>query len=67
MCAADDGTVPPDNSILMFQSLRRAKVPAALHIFDAGGHGFGLHTGADPSSASWLDLFLAWSRGHGFV
>jgi acetyl esterase/lipase len=67
MCAADDATVPPDNSILMFQSLRRAKVPAALHIFDAGGHGFGLHTGADPSSASWLDLFLAWSRGHRFV
>jgi len=67
MCAADDATVPPDNSILMFQSLRCAKVPAALHIFDAGGHGFGLHTGADPSSASWLDLFLLWSRGHGFV
>jgi acetyl esterase/lipase len=67
MCAADDATVPPDNSILMFQSLRHAKVPAALHIFDAGGHGFGLHTGADPSSASWLDLFLAWSRGHRFV
>src|SRR4051812_41982246 len=34
MCAADDATVPPDNSILMFQSLRRSKVPAALHIFD---------------------------------
>jgi acetyl esterase/lipase len=67
MCAADDATVPPDNSILMFRALRHAAVPAALHIFDAGGHGFGLHTGADPSSASWLDLFLAWSRGHRFV
>jgi acetyl esterase/lipase len=67
MCAADDGTVPPENSILMFQGLRRAKVPAALHIFEAGGHGFGLRPGADPSTASWLDLFLAWSRGHGFA
>jgi acetyl esterase/lipase len=67
MCAADDATVPPDNSILMFQALRRAGVPAALHIFEAGGHGFGLRAGADPSTASWLDLFLAWSRGHGFV
>jgi acetyl esterase/lipase len=64
MCAADDATVPPDNSILMFKSLRAAKVPASLHIFEAGGHGFGLHTGADPSTASWLDLFVQWSRGH---
>jgi len=67
MCAADDATVPPDNSILMFQALRRARVPAALHIFEAGGHGFGLRGGADPSTASWLELFLAWSRGHGFA
>ncbi len=67
MCAADDATVPPDNSILMFRALRGAGVPAALHIFEAGGHGFGLRAGADPSTASWLDLFLEWSRGHGFA
>jgi acetyl esterase/lipase len=67
MCAADDATVPPDNSILMFRALRGAGVPAALHIFEAGGHGFGLRAGADPSTASWLDLFLGWSRGHGFA
>jgi acetyl esterase/lipase len=67
MCAADDATVPPDNSILMFQALRRARVPAALHIFEAGGHGFGLRSETGPSTASWPDLFLAWSRGHGFA
>jgi acetyl esterase/lipase len=67
MCAADDATVPPDNSILMFQALRRARVPAALHIFEAGGHGFGLRSDADPPTAAWPDLFLAWSRRHGFA
>lgn len=67
MCAADDATVPVENSVLMFQALRQARVPAALHIFEAGGHGFGLRSGADPSTASWPDLFLAWSRGHGFA
>lgn len=67
MCAADDATVVPDNSILMFQALRRARVPAALHIFETGGHGFGLQSGAGHSTASWPDLFLEWSRGHGFA
>jgi len=67
MCAADDATVPPDNSILMFQALRQAGVPAALHIFESGGHGFGLRSGGDSSTASWPDLFLAWSRRHGFA
>jgi acetyl esterase/lipase len=67
MCAADDTVVPVENSILMFQSLRRVNVPAALHIFDRGGHGFGLRPGQDPSASSWPELFLEWSRGHGFV
>jgi acetyl esterase/lipase len=67
VCAADDNVVPVENSILMFQSLRRVKVPAALHVFDRGGHGFGVQPGQDPSASSWPELFLEWSRGHGFV
>lgn len=70
MCAADDNVVPMENSILMFQSLRRANVPAALHVFDRGGHGFGLspqQDSSDPSASFWPELFLEWSRGHGFV
>jgi acetyl esterase/lipase len=67
MCAADDNVVPVENSILMFRSLRQVNVPAALHIFDRGGHGFGLRHGQDPSASSWPELFLEWSRGHGFV
>jgi acetyl esterase/lipase len=70
MCAADDDVVPVENSILMFQSLRRMNVAAALHVFDRGGHGFGLwprQDPSDPSASSWPELFLEWSRGHGYI
>ena len=67
MCAADDPTVSVDNSLLMFQALRQAKTPAALHIFESGGHGFGLQSSNDPCLAAWPNLFLEWSRQHRFV
>ena len=37
----DDDLVVPDNSILYYQALRRAGVPASLHIYPVGGHGWG--------------------------
>jgi acetyl esterase/lipase len=67
MCAADDPTVSVDNSLLMFQALRQAKIPAALHVFEGGGHGFGLQSSNDPSVAAWPNLFLEWSRQHRFI
>jgi acetyl esterase/lipase len=65
--AADDTTVPPlANGVAMFAALRAAGVPAELHVFEAGGHGFGIRlAGAKPCGA-WPDLFLAWARSHGF-
>jgi acetyl esterase/lipase len=66
MCAADDSVVPADNSLLMFQSLRQAKIPATLHVFERGGHGFGLQSSNDPTVAAWPNLFLEWSRQHRF-
>ncbi len=39
--ASDDAAVPVGNSLLMYQSLLRAGVPAELHVFPHGGHGFG--------------------------
>jgi acetyl esterase/lipase len=67
MCAADDATVPVENSLLMFQSLRQTGVPATLHIFERGGHGFGLQSQSDPTVAAWPSLFLDWSRQHRFT
>lgn len=39
--AYDDG-VSPMNSLALFAELKRAGVPAELHIYSAGGHGYGL-------------------------
>lgn len=43
MCSADDTSVPCINSIQYFQALRDAKVPATMHIYPSGGHGWGFN------------------------
>lgn len=40
--AADDKGVPVENSLLFFQALKDNKVPATMHIYPTGGHGFSL-------------------------
>lgn len=59
--ALDDPIAPVDNSLLMFAALRRAQVPVALHLFQHGGHGWGLgKAGSEP--AAWPLLLQAWLR-----
>lgn len=38
---------------------RKAGVPAELHIFPKGGHGYGIRT-KEPGLAGWMDLLVAW-------
>jgi acetyl esterase/lipase len=57
--ANDDKAVPPENGILFYQALRAHKVPASLHIYDHGGHGFGLAQN-DPELNSWTGLSIQW-------
>lgn len=57
--AADDQRVLPSNSLEMEARLVAAGVPAELHMFKAGGHGFALRT--SPGDV-WPGLFDAWSR-----
>ena len=58
--AETDKTVPVENSLLFFQACRRAHVPAELHIFPSGPHGFGMTK--DPVLSIWPDLMLHWIR-----
>jgi len=62
----EDTGVPPENSVVFYEALRRAGVPAELHVFAKGGHGLGL--GA-PGSAfnAWPDLCAAWMGAMGFL
>jgi acetyl esterase/lipase len=58
---ADDG-VPAENSVLFYLALRKAGVPAELHIYRNGPHGVGLAP-EDPVLSTWTDRLLAWLRG----
>lgn len=62
--ANDDKTVPPENSIFFYLALRKAKVPAEMHIYENGGHGFGL--GREKSApSSWPARCADWMQGRG--
>ena len=62
--AADDPSVPLNNSLNYFAALRVAKVPAELHVFEEGGHGFGIYLARGKPAEHWPDLFLAWAERH---
>jgi acetyl esterase/lipase len=63
--AADDTDVSVENTLAMFAALRRAHVPGEMHIFERGGHGFGLGRPDQPLSA-WPDLLLKWLTSRAF-
>ncbi|MGD9645421.1 MAG: alpha/beta hydrolase [Pirellulales bacterium] len=61
-----DKAVPPENSVLFYLALRKAKVPAEMHIFEEGPHGFGLGK-KDPSLKLWPGLCAEWLAEHGVI
>lgn len=63
---SDDATVPVQNSILFYQALRAAQVPAELHVFTKGRHGVGLAP-EDPSLSQWPKLCATWLEAQGFL
>lgn len=64
--AMDDRIAVSDHVLLMFTALRKARIPSEMHLFERGGHGFGLGTPGTPAAA-WPGLFLAWLRVRGFL
>ncbi|UCF38638.1 MAG: prolyl oligopeptidase family serine peptidase, partial [Acidobacteriota bacterium] len=57
--ADDDRGVKPENSILFYLALKEAGVPAELHIYKEGGHGFGLAPD-DAILSNWPDRLKDW-------
>jgi acetyl esterase/lipase len=56
---AEDDSVHVENATLYFLELKNAKVPAELHIYAEGGHGYGLRRTALPVTA-WPALVETW-------
>lgn len=65
MQAADDPAVPVANSVAMFQAMQAKARPVALHVFEHGGHGFGVHLPAGEPASVWPKLFAAFGARHG--
>ena len=57
--ATDDKAVPVENSLLFFQALKDNNVPATMHIFPKGGHGFSLAR-KDPHLRGWTERMFEW-------
>lgn len=56
--SGNDIVVPVENSTAFYQELRRNKVPAALHIYSKGEHGFLTY----PSFEEWFGRCVEWLR-----
>lgn len=63
--AADD-RVECESSIALFLALKQHKIPTELHIYDSGGHGYGLRRTETPVT-SWPDRLHDWMKHRGFL
>jgi len=62
----EDTGVPAENSVYFYLAMRKAKVPAELHLFAKGPHGFGLGKHIEGTSA-WPMLCQNWMKVSGFL
>ncbi|MFH5804852.1 alpha/beta hydrolase [Alienimonas sp. DA493] len=66
-----DAGVPAENSVLFWRACRAANVPAELHVFDQGGHGWGMGGPASEARGNpgpdWTGLCADWMTGRGLL
>jgi acetyl esterase/lipase len=63
--ASNDEAVKSENSIVFYQALIRNKVPAELHIYQSGGHGFGMNN--KTTTDNWIDRLKNWLDTNGLL
>jgi len=61
-----DTTVPAENATYYYLALRKAGIPAEMHIFEKGPHGLGLAMD-DPAISEWSKLLTNWLRVHAVI
>jgi acetyl esterase/lipase len=61
-----DATVPVENSVMFYMALRKAGVPAEMHIYEQGPHGLGLAP-YDEALSSWPERLANWMRVRGLL
>jgi acetyl esterase/lipase len=63
--ASDDEAVKPQNSIVFYLALIKNKVPAEMHLYESGGHGFGLNL--KNKNEHWMDRCKNWMENSGWL
>jgi acetyl esterase/lipase len=63
---SNDQTVPVENSVMFYLALRKAGVPAEMHLYENGPHGVGLAP-TDETLSSWPARLADWMRGRGLL
>jgi acetyl esterase/lipase len=63
--SGDDGTVPVGNSLIYYQTLQRKKIPAELHVYPKGGHGYGMNN--KTTTDKWMERLANWLKGLGWM
>jgi acetyl esterase/lipase len=63
--ASDDDGVNPQNSIVFYQALVKHKIPAELHIYQSGGHGFGMKQKS--KNELWMERCRNWMEVNGWM
>jgi dipeptidyl aminopeptidase/acylaminoacyl peptidase len=64
--ATDDKAVPVENSIYFYLACRKAHVPAEMHIWENGGHGFGMAPATGMPVSRWPVVCADWMKQMGF-
>ena len=64
--SSDDKISSAEHSVIMYLALKRAGVPAELHVFATGNHDFGVRQN-EKLPSSWLGLCLKWLRSQGLL
>jgi acetyl esterase/lipase len=65
--AMDDGGVPVENSIAYALALKKLKIPAELHLYPKGGHGYGLRTDGKGSLVNWPAAMEGWLKAMSYM
>jgi acetyl esterase/lipase len=63
----DDDVVPVENALVLRAALKARGIAVETHLYERGGHGFGLRRAAGKPVAAWPDQWLAWARSTGLA
>ncbi len=66
VAATDDALVPASHSVNIYSKWTAAKQPAELHLYEKGGHGFGMKTQNIPADG-WIERFAEWLHMQGYL